>query len=467
MLMSMIEGTAQAQGNGNPTTRSMKGLDVIHPGAAGLDLHKEVILACAPMGAGDTRHPVKEFGTYTGQLLELAQWLKAHGVTTVAMEATGVFWMPVVGILRAQGLEVLLVNAREVRSVKGRPKTDKLDCEWLRRLHACGLLRGSFIPDTEIEILKSLWRHRLNMEEEDARAIQRIQKSFQAMNIRLDIAVTDIVGETGVRIIEAILAGERDPRKLAALRDRRVAKSQREIAAALTGNFKEEQLFIIRENLAHHRFLRERILATDRCMVAQMETMPKKAAAADLPAATKPDRSRHSESLTRERLHELLGVDLTQIDGVGVLTASAFLVNAGRDMSPWPTEDHFASWLGLSPNVKQSAGHTRSGPTRKTASALAHALRLAAMTISRLDSYLGAYCRRLKGRIGAPKAVTATARKLAIICYRAVKAGGSLKRLTAEAYEQANRDRILHALRQRAARLGFDLTEKNPVPIPA
>ncbi len=461
--MSMIEGMAQTQ-NGNPTTRSMKGLDVINPGAAGLDLHKEVIVACAPMGHGDTRHPVKEFGTYTEQLLELSLWLKAHGVTSVAMEATGVFWMPVIDILRAQALEVLLVNAREVRSVKGRPKTDKLDCEWLRRLHACGLLRGSFIPDTEIEMLKSLWRHRLNMDEANSRTIQRIQKSFQAMNVRLDIAVTDIGGQTGLRIIEAILAGERDPQKLAALRDRRVAKSQREIAAALTGNFKDEHLFIIRENLAHHRFLKERILATEQQMVTYMETMPKKAAAADLPVATKPDRSRHSESLTRERLHELLGVDLTQIDGVGVLTASAFLVNAGRDMSPWPTEDHFASWLGLSPNVKKSAGLTRSGATRKTASTLAHAFRLAAMTISRLDSYLGAYYRRLKGRIGGPKAITATARKLAIICYRAVKTGGSLKRLTSEDYEQANRERILHALRKRAQRMGYDLTEKTPSP---
>jgi len=465
--MSMIERTAEGQDVRKQTTGNMNGLDVIHPSAAGLDLHKEVIVACAPMAAGDTRHPVRKFGTYTSALLELAGWLKQHGVTTVAMEATGVFWLPVVGILRKEGLEVLLVNAREVRSVKGRPKTDKLDCEWIRRLHACGLLRGSFIPDAEIEILKSLWRHRLNMEEEDARSIQRMQKAFQIMNIRLDMAVTDIVGETGIRIIEAILAGERDPRKLASLRDRRVAKSEREIADALTGNFKEEQIFIIRENLTHHRFLQERIRETDARMAAQMETMKKKSDAADLPAATKSDRSRHSETLTRERLYELLGVDLTQIDGVGVLTVSSFLVNAGRDMSPWMTENHFASWLGLSPNVKQSAGKTRSGPTRKTASALAHAFRMAAMTISRLDSWLGAYCRRLKGRIGAPKAITATARKLAIIFYRAVKEGGVVKRLTAQAYEQVNQDRILKALRQRASRFGFELTPKTPVPVDA
>lgn len=465
--MSIIQRTAEAQDVRKQAIRSMSGLDVIHPGAAGLDLHKEVIVACAPMAEGDTRHPVRKFGTYTSDLLNLAAWLKQHGVTTVAMEATGVFWLPVVGILRTEGLDVLLVNAREVRSVKGRPKTDKLDCEWIRRLHACGLLRGSFIPDAETEVLKSLWRHRLNMEEEDARAIQRMQKAFQIMNIRLDIAVTDIVGETGLRIIEAILAGEREPRKLAALRDPRVAKSEREIAEALTGNFKEEQLFIIRENLAHHRFLQDRIRETDTRMVEMMETMKKKSDASELPAATKPDRSRHGETLTRERLYELLGVDLTQIDGVGVLTVSSFLVNAGRDMSPWMTENHFVSWLGLSPNVKQSAGKTRSGPTRKTASALAHSFRMAALTISRLDSWLGAFCRRLKGRIGAPKAITATARKLAIIFYRAVKEGGVVKRLTAEAYEQANRGRLLKALRQRAAHFGFELTLKSSVPVEA
>ena len=465
--MQVIDQAAERGNVEHHTKRCTQGLDVILPGAAGLDLHKEIIVACAPKEAGDTRHPVRQFSTYTSDLLEMAAWLRQHAVTSVAMEATGVFWMPVVGILRAAGFEVLLVNAREVRSVKGRPKTDKLDCEWIRRLHACGLLRGSFIPDAETEMLKSLWRHRMNMEEEDARAIQRIQKSFQAMNIRLDIALTDIVGETGLRIIEAILAGERDPRKLAKLRDPRVAKSEREIADALTGNFKEEHLFIIRENLAHHRFLQDRIRETDTRMAAQMETMKKKGDAAELSAATKPDRSRHGQTLTRERLYELLGVDLTQIDGVNVLTVSSFLVNAGRDMSPWMTENHFASWLGFSPNVKQSAGKTHSGPTRKTASTLAHSFRMAAMTISRLDSYLGAYCRRLKGRIGAPKAITATARKLAIIFYRSVKEGGPVKRLTAQAYELANQDRILKALRKRASHFGFDLIPKQTVPVEA
>jgi transposase len=247
-----------------------------------------------------------------------------------------------------------------------------------------------------------------------------------------------------------------------------VAKSEQEIQAALTGNFKDEQLFILRENLTHHHFLREHIRETDRQLAANMEHMPKRQDAADLPATAKRDCRCPDTPLTRERLYELLGTDLTQLDGVSVLTATAFLVNAGRDMSPWPTENHFVSWLGLSPNIRQSGGTTRSAPTRKTASALAHALRLSAMTIGRLDnSYLGAYCRRLKARLGAPKALTATARKVAIILYRAVKEGAPVRRLTAADYERTNQARLVTALRRRAAHFGFALTPKDPVPGPA
>ena len=438
--------------------RNISGLDVINPWAAGLDLHKKSIVACAPSGEADKRPPVARFGTYTCDLRILADWLKEKKVTTVAMEATGVFWWPVIGHLRAAGLEVLLVNAREVKSVKGRPKTDKLDCEWIRRLHACGLLRGSFIPDAETAALKTLWRHRLNMEEEAARGTQRMQKALQMMNIRLDIAVTDIVGETGIRIIEAILAGERDPRALARLRDPRVEKSEREIAAALDGVFNDELLFILGECLRCHRSAQERIAETDKRISGRLAAMRRKADAAAIPPPAKQERRRYEDAPTRERLFELLGVDLTQIDGVGTLTVSSFLVNVGRDMSPWPTDKHFASWLGLSPNARDSAGKRKSSHTKKTASALARSFRMAAMTIGRLDSYLGAFYRRLRSRLGAPKAITATARKLAILFYHAVKDGGVVKNLKADAYEQKHKERTLENLRRRAASLGFNLT---------
>ena len=447
--------TANVKGK---TRRSMSGLDVINPGTAGLDLHKAVIVACAPMGDGDSRPPVTRFGTCTCDLRDLAVWLKEKAVTTVAMEATGVFWLPVIDHLRSAGLEVLLVNARDVKSVKGRPKTDKLDSEWIRRLHACGLLRGSFIPDPETAALKNLWRQHLNMEEEATRSVQRMQKSLQMMNIRLDIAVTDITGETGIRIIDAILSGEREPRNLAKLRDPRMAKSEREVAAALDGNFRDDLVFVLRECLLHYRFPQERIVELDKFMTRFMAGMEKKVSASDIPKAKKSDRNSPDASFTRERLFELLGVDLTQIKGVGILTATSFLVNAGRDMSPWPTDKHFVSWLALSPNARDSGGKKKHAATKKTSSALAHSLRMAVMSIGRLDSWLGACYRRLKARIGAPKAITAIARKLAIIFYHAVKDGAGVKSLDAEAYELAHRERTLKYLRRKAAAHGFELT---------
>lgn len=266
------------------------GLDVINPRAAGLDLHKESISACVPLREGETDNPVKKFGTYTKDLEELGKWLQERGVTSVAMEATGVFWWPVVDQLRAEGLEVLLVNAREVRSVKGRPKTDKEDCRWLRRLHACGLLRGSFIPDEETSALKSVWHHRQSLEEEAGRVVQRMHKALQMMNVRLDIAVTNLVGETGIRILEAILGGERDPQTLAKLRDRRVACDEAEMAEALRGNYKEEQLFTLRENLSHYRSIQERMREAERYLSSRLEQMDKQADVTSLPSARKPVR---------------------------------------------------------------------------------------------------------------------------------------------------------------------------------
>ena len=440
-------------------TRRMGGLDVINPKAAGLDLHKEVIWVCAPAGAGDPNPPTRHFGTLTKDLRALSAWLKEKDVDTVAMEATGVLWMPVVDHLMSEGFEVLLVNARDVRSVKGRPKTDRLDCEWIRRLHACGLLRGSFIPDMATAGLKTLWRQRSNLEAEASRHTQRMQKHLQIMNIRLDVAVTDIVGVTGLRILDSMAGGERDPLVLAKLRDERVAKSEREVGEALDGNFRDDLVFVLRECLLQYRFVQERIAELDKFIDKTMAKMGRRASGGDAPPSSKADkRSGHVGPFTRERLFELLGVDLTQVEGVGILTAVSFLVNTGGNMSAWPTGGHFASWLGLSPNARDSGGKSRHGATRKTASALAASLRMAAMTISRLDSWLGAFCRRLKARIGAPKAITATARKLAEILYHMVKDRTDAKHLDASAYEAAHRERTLKNLKRRAAGYGFELT---------
>jgi len=433
------------------------GLDVIHPGAAGLDLHKESIVACVPKREGEKEYPIREFGTYTQDLEELGEWLKERGVTSIAMEATGVFWWPVVDHLRSEGMEVLLVNAREVRSVKGRPKTDKADSRWLRRLHACGLLRGSFIPDAETSALKNLWRHRQSLEEESVRAVQRIQKALQIMNVRLDIAVSNVVGETGMRILEAILRGERDAEELAKLRDPRVKCSEAEMATALRGNYKEEQVFVIGENLNHYRYLQVRIEEAERYLRERMERMEKRVTVGAVAVEEKGNGAQPQNVPSREQLHELLGVDLTQIKGVGVTTIAAFLVTVGRDMSPWPTAKHFVSWLGLAPMVHESAGKKKSAHSAKNSSLLAQAFRMAAMVIGRLDTYLGAYYRRLKGRIGAAKAITATARKLAMLFYHAVRDGGEVVSFTAEWYEELYREKTLHNLQRKAARQGYQL----------
>ena len=282
----------------------------------------------------------------------------------------------------------------------------------------------------------------------------RIQKSLQIMNIRLDIAVTDITGQTGMRILESILSGERDPKKLARLRDPRVKKPEAEVAAALNGNFKPDQLFILKDNLTSYKACQKRIQDTDKELKRKMDALPKKAAAASAPPAAK--KSRHYDGpLTREQLFELLGVDLTQIEGVGILTAVSFLVNAGSDMSHWATDKHFVSWLALCPNARQSGGKSGKGRTKRTSSALSHSLRMAAECVGKTDTPLGAFYRRMKARIGSPKAIVATARKLALLFYKAVKSGTMGAAPSVEKYEQLQKERLLKSLLKKAARLGF------------
>jgi transposase len=461
-VYTKAEETAKGQEQKNE--RYKAGLDVITPYAAGLDLHKEVIVACAPRKRGETSFPIKRFKTYTEDLEELVGWLKERGCSSVAMEATGVFWWPVIECLRASGLEVLLVNAREVRSVKGRPKSDQIDCQWLRRLHACGLLRGSYVPNEETAGLKSVWRHRQNLEEESVRTVQRIQKALQIMNVRLDIVVSNVVGETGMRILDAMLGGERDAEKLAKLRDRRVACSEKEIATALRGNYKEEQMFVLGENLSQYRCVQERIAKAEEYLSTRLDKMEKRADPATIPPSSKSSSQTRMRVPSREQLYELLGVDLTQIDGVGVTTVTSFVVTVGKDMSPWPTAKHFVSWLGLAPTLHESAGQKKFCSSKKVSSSLAQAFRMAATTIGRVDSYLGGYYRRLKARIGAPKAITATARKLAILFYHAVKEGAQVVNFKAARYEEAYRERIIQNLRKKAAQQGFQLIPQESIP---
>lgn len=431
-------------------------LIVVNPTAAGLDLHKERIWACAPPSADGSRPPVRSFGTYTVDLDDMCAWLTEKGVKTVAMEATGVFWWPVVERLKAGGFEVLLVNAKEIKGVKGKPKTDKLDCEWIRRLHSYGLLKGSFLPDPDTEAMKSLWHHHETLVQESSRLVQRMQKCLLQMNFRLDVAVSDVMGVTGRKVIDALLDGERDPAKLAKHRDRRCKKSEEEIAKALNGNARDELLYILKDLVSAYDSVLGKIAGAEEQLKLLLAKLPSKGGVS--PDAVDGARFKPFEEL----LSDALGVDLTELDGVGALTVVSFVVNAGRDMSPWPTGNHFVSWLCLSPNPNESGGKKKSGRTSKSSSPLAKAFRMAIMSIGKLDCPLGAFYRRLKSRIGPSKATTATARKLALIFYHAVKKGVLEAYHDARAYEETQRARTLHRCRRQLASLGFEIVPKTP-----
>jgi len=440
------------------TVQYDKSLKMINPCAAGLDLHKETIWACIATG-NDADSAVKTFGTSTDELRRLGHWLKDAGIETAAMESTGVYWIPVYEVLEEMGLKPVLVNAREIKGVKGRPKTDRLDCMWICRLHSYGLLRGSFVPSSQVAALKSLCDCREKIVSEAGRTVQRMQKALQRMNCRLDIAVSNVVGDSGKRIITAILAGERNPRKLASLADVRVEKEKAEIARNLDGNFREELILVLGEWFEHYQFYDHRLTAINDQIYALLEKFPKKAMAQELPRESpnyREDKMNFTQPL-RPILFEIFGTDLTQLAGVGPSTVLSFLATVGPNVSAWPTENHFASWLGLAPNPQISADYRKKGKTKRVKNLLACNLKVAGMTVQRTDSFLGAFHRRLKSRSGPGTAKNAVAGKMAIIMYRLVKSGGATIKFSAEKYDRLYRERKLANLKRQAEKLGYNL----------
>ena len=436
-----------------------KSLTMVNPHAAGLDLHKETIWGCVAGGADSGDAPVQTFGTCTAELRRLVKWLRDSGAETVAMESTGVYWIPVYGVLDAAGLKPVLVNAREIKAVKGRPKTDRIDCMWICRLHSYGLLRGSFVPPSNVTALKNLCDCREKIVAESARAIQRMQKSLQRMNCRLDNAISNIAGDSGLRIIEAVLAGERNSVKLAELSDCRVEKKKSEIARDLEGDFREELIQVLGEWYEHYRFYNQRLSVINDKIYALLKIFPKKASSKDLPpkpANYREDKMNFSMPM-RPIMFEIFGADLTQLAGVGPSVVLSFLATVGADVSAWPTENHFVSWLGLAPNPQISADYRKKGKTKRVKNLLACNLKTAGMTVQRTDSFLGAFHRRLKTRVGSAKAKNASARKMAIILYRLVKYGGQAIKFSAEQYEQLYLKRKLANLTRNAKHLGFTL----------
>jgi transposase len=433
-------------------------LKQLNPHVAGVDCGSAEHYVAVPPNRDATA--VRAFKTFTGDLYRLADWLAACHVTSVAMESTGVYWIPLYEILEARGFEVVLVNARHVKNVPGR-KSDVTDCEWLRELHSVGLLRGSFRPAAAIAVLRAYLRHRETLVESAATHIQRMQKALVQMNLQLHLIISDITGVTGLRILRDIVAGRTNPQHLAQYRDPRCHASEAEIAAALTGHYRPEHLFALKQNLELFDIYQHQVAACDAAIEVHLHTL---AAEATVPATLLPEprsttKPRHNEPCfeIRTPLHQLTGVDLTQLDAIGPYSALRLLAEIGTDMSRWPTAKHFTSWLTLAPKNKISGGRLLSSRTQPSANRAAAVLRLATMSLGRTDTALGAFYRRLAARVGKAKAITATARKLATLVYHTLKNGLVYRDPGAAAYDAHHRTRVLRSLRRRAANLGFSL----------
>ena len=434
-------------------------LALIHPNAAGIDIGSTSHFIAIPADRCD--ESVQEFQCFTSDLHRAAQWLKDHGITTVAMESTGVYWLPLYEILSAAGLDVKLVNARQVKNVPGR-KTDVLDCQWIQRLHSYGLLEGAFQPDQAILPLRAYTRHRENWTRYAGVPIQHMQKALRLMNLNLDAVVTDITGTTGTAIIQAILKGERDAQVLAGFRDGRCKKSEEDIAQALDGHYREEQVFALQQAFDSYTFYRQQIADCDQQMAACLDQLnqaaPDKPHSSEGGKRSKTRRHRHEPDFNlRGELYRLTGVDLTTIDGIGAYTALKVISETGTDMTRWGNAKRFCSWLGLAPGSKISGGKVISAKTKPTANRAAAALRLAAQSVSRSRSALGAYYRKKRYHLGAPKAITATAHKLARILYALLSQGGTYEDLGETAYEAKYQARVKDNLMRKARRLGYDL----------
>lgn len=429
----------------------------INEHAAGVDAGAEYHWVAVPEESASPS--VRKFPTNTRGLYELADWIIECGVTTVAVEATGVYCVPLLEVLDARGIEVVLAKPSSLKSVNDRRKTDMLDCQWIQLLHTFGLLRGSLRPTAEVAVFRAYNRQRQMLIVQAATAIDHMKKALTQMNIRLDQAVSDVMGETGMRIIRAIVAGERDPQLLATMRDKRCSKSQAAIAEDLTGKWADHHLFALKQAVASWDHLQGLIRECSVQIEKQAETFAKKQPRSTLP---KPRRREHlSKNVlpfeARELFYEVLGQDLTQIDSISVGTVSVFIAEVGTDVSAFPTDKNFCSWLKACPGSNTSGGKNRSGRNRPTTNRLWTALRIAAQTLSKSKSALGAFYRRLRARLGPEKAINAAAHKLARMIYLTLKHQRPYVDPGPDAYSQHHRDHLLKSMEKRARQLGYTL----------
>jgi transposase len=457
------------------TSEQVEDLTVTHRHAAGIDVHAAVhfvAVAAEDVPAGfvnpDGKLPVgvRKFGTNTGDLEALAAWLKDCGVTTVAMESTGVYWIPVYDLVASQGLEVLLVDPRQTKHAPGRPKSDVLDCQWIRRLHSYGLLTASFRPSDEIVRWRGFQRQREMLIRYAAQHVQHLQKVLEEMNVKLPEVVSDIMGQTGMKIIKDIVRGERDPHKLAKHRHESCKSTEAEIASALYGTWRPEHLFGLKQALKLYEFYQKQLRECDGQIETCLRMMKDQSNGQPLPASLRKRKPEKNEPRfgARALLFRMSGVDMTQIEGISETTALVILSEIGTDLSKFPHEKNFVSWLGLCPQHRGSAGKIFKRRIRRGANRAARALRMAAQGCHHAKNALGAFYRRIQARAGGPKAIVATARKIADRVYRLLKYGQDYVRQSEQAYEAAYQQRLVKSLATKAASLGYKLVPETMTP---
>jgi transposase len=436
----------------------------VHPDAAGIDIGNESHYVAVPPDRDS--QPVRRFGCTTAELKAMADWLNQCGIRTVAMQSTGVYWIAMFDILEAAGLEVYLVNARDTKNLPGR-KSDVQESQWLMKLHTYGLLRNSFRPSQEIRTMRTYWRQHNDLVQLAGRHIQRMQKVLTQMNIQLANVLTDISGVTGQAIIKAILGGERDPHKLAELRDPRVKANQEQIARHLEGNWQQDLLFVLKQEHEAYEFCQKQMAACDDQLQQYLQQRQDRSQGASLPEEKRKGRLKKRKTNApqfnlRADLFRMTGTDLTQADGIDVMTAMTILSEAGSDMTKWPTEDHFVSWLRLCPDNRISGDKIIGKGRLPTNNRITIALKMAATGLKASNTYLGAQFRRLRTKLGAPVAIKAMAAKLARLVYRMLRYGMKYVDQGAVFYELQHRQRQIRHLKFNAAKLGYQVS-----PIPA
>ena len=436
------------------------GMSKVNPNAAGVDIGAVEIVACV---AGDeSTQIVKAFGNYTVDLQALAGWLKGHNIRTVAMESTGVYWVPLFEELERQGFECLLISSRSLRRVSGR-KSDITDAQWIQTLHSYGLLESSFRPQGELVALRTLLRHRSQIVEQRSPHIQHMQKALLQMNIQLSQAVTDVTGITGLTIIRAILAGERDPETLASLRELGCKKSAEEIGKALTGTWREEHLFILKQSMEIYDFYTWQSQACDEEIERVYGMTRPDWDGGEVKPLTRRKRNSHSKNAPqnpegiRKHLKRISGVDLSVVDGFRVSLAQTVIMECGTDMSKFPSEKHFCSWLGLAPKHEISGGKVLKNKTLKTKNRAGQAFRMAAQSVKQADCVFDVLYRRLRARLGPAQATVATAHAIARVVYRMLKYQVEYETISVEEYEKNYKEQQLKYMKKKAAKLGFQL----------